>query len=76
MATYAQASLKETITVMSARAITEASLTIPVQGRKLDEIGIAADPQLSRLVLKAIQELTTAIESSVPNTDALVESTE
>ena len=76
MATYAQASLTETITVMSARVITEASLTIPIQGKHLDEIGIAADPQLSHLVLKAIQELIAAIESSVPNADAFVESTE
>jgi chromate reductase len=75
MATYAQASLTETITVMSARVITEASLTIPIQGKHLDETGIAADPQLSRLVSKAIRELMTTIESSV-NADAFVESTE
>ena len=76
MATYAQASLRETITVMSARVITEASLTIPIQGKHLDETGIAANPQLSRPVLKAIKELMTAIESSVPNTEVFVESME
>jgi len=67
MAKHAQASLKETMTVMSARLITEASLTIPLQGRRLDEFGIAADPELSRLTLKAITELTRAVESLVPN---------
>ena len=76
MATYAQASLRETITVMSARVIIEASLTIPIQGKHLDEAGIAADPQLSSLVLKAIKEFTTAIESSVRNPHDFVESTE
>jgi NAD(P)H-dependent FMN reductase len=75
IATYAHASLKETITVMSARVITEGSLTIPIQGKHLDETGIAADPQLSRLVSKAIRELMTAIESSV-NADTFGESTE
>lgn len=66
MATHAQASLRETITVMSARVVTEASLTIPIQGRHLDETGIAADPQLSLLVLRAIKAFITAIETSGP----------
>lgn len=70
MATYAQASLRETITVMSARVITEASLTIPLQGKHLDESGIAADPELSPLVLAAITEFATAIANSVPNANA------
>jgi len=76
MATYAQASLTETITVMSARVITEASLTILTQGKRLDETGIAADPRLSRLVLTAMKELMTAIESSIPNAHDFVESME
>jgi NAD(P)H-dependent FMN reductase len=76
MATYAQASLKETITVMSARVIIEASLTIPVQGRNLDENGIAADPQLSRLVGRAIDAFITAIECSLPSAHDFVESME
>jgi len=76
MATYAQASLKETITVMSGHVIAGASLTIPLQGKRLDEFGIAADPELSRLVLKAIKEFTTAIERSVPNPADFIESTE
>ena len=76
MATYAQEPLRETITVMSARVITEASLTISIQGKHLDENGIAANPQLSRLVMKAIRELMTAIEGSVPNAKILTESVE
>jgi NAD(P)H-dependent FMN reductase len=76
VATYAQASLTETITVMSARVITEASLTIPIQGKRLDETGIAADPRLSRLVLTAIKELITAIETSSPDAHEFVENME
>ena len=76
MATYAQASLTETINVMSARVITDASLTIPLQGKHLDENGIAADPHLSRLVVTAIKELITAIETSSPGAHNFVEGTE
>lgn len=61
-ATHAQASLEETITVMSARVIKEASLTIPVQGKHLDESGIVADPELSRLVLQAVTKFSIAIK--------------
>ena len=64
-ATYAQVSLHETITVMSARVVKEASLTIPLQGKHLDESGIAADPELSRLVRTAIAEFATAIANPV-----------
>jgi hypothetical protein len=61
MATHAQASLRETIAVMSARVISEASLTIPLQGRHLDQADLAADPELSRLISRAIFELVAAI---------------
>ena len=70
MAMHAQASLRETIAVMSARVIPDASLTIPVQGKQLDENGIAADPRLSRLVLRAIEGLVTAIESLAPDAES------
>jgi NAD(P)H-dependent FMN reductase len=76
IARYAQASLRETITVMSARVIPEASLTIPIQGKHLDETGIVADPQLSCLALRALTELLSAIESSTPKTSNFVGSTE
>jgi hypothetical protein len=61
MATHAQASLRETIAVMSARVISEASRTIPLQGRHLDQADLAADPELSRLISRAIFELVAAI---------------
>ncbi len=51
-ATWAQASLTETLTVMMASFLNEASITLPLLGRELDAIGIAADPEIS-LVLRS-----------------------
>ena len=65
-ATHAQASLLETITVMSADVIEQALITVPLLGKNLDEFRIAADPELSRLLLRAITEFTRAIEISAP----------
>ena len=48
---------------MSARVIEKASLTIPLQGKHLDESGVVADPDLSRFVLMAVTEFLIAIES-------------
>ena len=46
-ATHAQGSLAETLTVMSARLIPEATITVPLAGRKLDANGILSDSDLS-----------------------------
>lgn len=64
-ATLAQASLTETITVMSARVVGEASLRIPLKGRNLDASGVAGDPELARLLTAAIAEFTTAVKNSL-----------
>ena len=58
--TYAQASLTETLTVMSARPIPEASITVPLAGRKLDTHGILADEDLSTALRSAIGSLAEA----------------
>ena len=42
-ATHAYASLKETITVMSARIVEQASITVPLLGKNLDEAGIVSN---------------------------------
>jgi NAD(P)H-dependent FMN reductase len=65
-ATHAWASLAETLTVMSARVIPDASLTIPLDGRKLDADGIVADPELGRLVSAAIDALVRAARYGHP----------
>jgi len=63
-ATRAWASLAETLTVMSARVILDASITIPVQGRSLDAEGIAADSALATLLRSSIEILADAARES------------
>ena len=43
---YAQASLVETLTVMSARVVPEASIVVPLLGKNLHESEIVAEPDL------------------------------
>jgi NAD(P)H-dependent FMN reductase len=62
-ATYAQESLREIIATMDARIISEASVTVPVQGRKLDVGGIVADPALSSALSSALEAMASAIAS-------------
>ena len=59
-ATHAWASLAETLTVMSARVIVDASITIPLDGKGLDANGIAADAELSSALKSAIDRLAIA----------------
>jgi chromate reductase len=59
-ATHAQASLAETLTVMSAHVITQASISVSVEGRSLDAIGIAADAERSNALRSAIEALVLA----------------
>jgi chromate reductase, NAD(P)H dehydrogenase (quinone) len=57
-AIHAWTSLAETLNVMSALLIRDASITIPLEGRALDSNGISGDIELSRLVRAAIDALT------------------
>ncbi|MEF3073789.1 NADPH-dependent FMN reductase [Methylobacter sp. Wu1] len=61
-ATHAQAALKETIAVMSARIIDEASITVPILGSKLDELEIVSDPGISAALHEAVLAFRRAIE--------------
>jgi chromate reductase, NAD(P)H dehydrogenase (quinone) len=61
-ATHAQASLIEVVTTMAGRIISEASIIIPLMGKKLDAAGIIADPQLSQEIKKAIEAFCDAID--------------
>lgn len=60
--TYAQTSLTETLTVMTARLIAEASVSIPLPGKKLDEAGIVSDPEISSILRSAIEAFARAIK--------------
>jgi chromate reductase, NAD(P)H dehydrogenase (quinone) len=59
-ATHAQASLAETLTVMSAHVIIQASISVSVEGRSLDANGIAADAGRSTALKSAIEALVLA----------------
>jgi chromate reductase len=60
--TYAQASLRETITVMSAFLVEEASVTVSLLGRNMDEIAIIADQEISNIVRSGLSAFAKAIE--------------
>lgn len=62
-ATHAHASLTETLTVMSARVVPAASISLPLTGRRLDAAGIVADVELSAALRSTLVELARASES-------------
>lgn len=59
-AIHAQAALKETLTVMSARVIEDASITLPILGSGLDEEAMVADRKISKALSAALQALQDA----------------
>ena len=59
-ATHAWTSLVETLTIMSARVIRGASITVPLDGGRLDANGIAHDARLAALLMSALDALVQA----------------
>src|SRR5215472_161295 len=53
-ATFAQASLTVTLSVMSVRLIEEASVVVPLLGKRLDESHVLADPGMSKAIHSAL----------------------
>jgi Spx/MgsR family transcriptional regulator len=67
-ATIAQASLKETLTVMSARVVEEASITLSIIGSNLDDQGIVTHTSISisiREALRAFRSEIVNLQSSI-----------
>lgn len=60
-ATYAQASLAETVTVMSGRLVREAYVEVPLRGKSLDEKAIAVHPEISTAVRAGLEDFARAI---------------
>jgi chromate reductase, NAD(P)H dehydrogenase (quinone) len=58
--THAQASLAETLRVMSADLVDAASIAVPLAGLRLDAAGIAADADLSSAIRSALSALAQA----------------
>jgi chromate reductase, NAD(P)H dehydrogenase (quinone) len=61
-ATHAQESLTEIISTMDGLIIPAASVTLPLLGKGLDETGIIADVNISRLLQSALVAFVEAIE--------------
>lgn len=61
--THAHAALTEILTTMDAHVIAEASLTVPLMGRKLADAEIAADPELAPIIKQSLAALADYISS-------------
>lgn len=62
-ATDAQAALALILTTMSARLVADAAVTVPVSGRGLDAVDIAADPALAGPLRAALAAFAQAVEA-------------
>jgi chromate reductase len=63
-AVHAQASLKETVSVMSARVVEKASITLPILGSTLSEDDIVLHPEISTSVRAALRALHAVVISA------------
>lgn len=62
--THAQQQLAEILATMAARVIPEASVAVPLAGRRLDEAGMIADAEVSNALRASLDALRRAIENS------------
>lgn len=60
---HAQEALTETLVVMTARMVPEASIALPLLGRKLPEGGMLADVEIADALRGALEALMRAIRS-------------
>lgn len=65
-AVHAQASLVEILRTMSADVVPAAHGSVPLLGRNLDAAGIAADPELAKVVRGALTALVEAVQGRAP----------
>ncbi|MGV8935464.1 MAG: NADPH-dependent FMN reductase [Gallionellaceae bacterium] len=60
-AVHAQASLQEIVTMMSARVVEKASITLPILGFKLDEDGMVAHAEISSALRSSLLDFQNSI---------------
>jgi chromate reductase, NAD(P)H dehydrogenase (quinone) len=60
--TYAQASLIETLKTMSGYFVSEASVTVDLTGKHLDEVGILGNLEMSAVLQNAVNSFAQTIE--------------
>lgn len=63
-AVHAQAALRETVSVMSARIVENASIAVPILGSNLSEEEIAFHPELSASLRAALAALAVAVDAA------------
>ena len=61
LSVHAHTSLREIVTVMSARVVDESSIALPVRGSKLDEQGIYAESNMSAAIHEALLALSRSV---------------
>jgi len=66
-ATFAQASLTVTLSVMFARLLEDASIMVPLPSKKVDEPGLIADPCISHAIRSALVTFAHVIGLVEPN---------
>jgi NAD(P)H-dependent FMN reductase len=69
MSVHAPASLKEIVTVMSARVIEDASITLPIRGSRLDEDGMVSRPEIAEALRESLCALERAVRRIQAETD-------
>ena len=60
-ATWVRASLTETLTVMSAKLIADACIALPLTTNRIDEVGLAANPEISLLLRTTLAAFVEAV---------------
>jgi NAD(P)H-dependent FMN reductase len=63
---FAHGQLAETLRTMSTTLVPEASVVVPLDGRRLGAAGIAADAALAALIRRALDGLAAAIAARLP----------
>lgn len=63
-AEFADLQMRETLNVMSARLVEEASVAVPLQGARLDASEIAADPVLGGRLAAALQAFVASVAAA------------
>jgi chromate reductase, NAD(P)H dehydrogenase (quinone) len=62
MSVYAPEQLREILTTMNARFVSEASIAVPVPGASASAASIAADPELAHMLRGALEAFVSAME--------------
>jgi chromate reductase, NAD(P)H dehydrogenase (quinone) len=68
-ATFAETSLKETLKAMTARLVSDASITVPLLGKNLDESGVISDSCMSHAIRSALVAFAQVIGLVEPSRD-------